>query len=358
MTRTFRGNFFEDFDKGQVLRHAVPRTVTSGDAALYIGLTGDRRPLHCATTFAQALGYPAATLNDWLAFHMVFGKTVGDVSLNAVANLGYADGRFLRPVYAGDTLRAESEVLGTKETSSGKTGIVWVRTRGYNQRDKEVLTYCRWVMVKKRDPNTPTGRGDVPELPDHVPASELRAHKKLDLSRFGKVAWSTGGDATWNDYQVGERIHHVDGMTIDETDHTTATRLYQNAARVHFNQHEMADSRFGRRLMYGGHVISVAWALARGGLENGLGVLALNGGSHTNPTFAGDTLYAFTDVVDKQKLPGRKDLGALRLRLHATKNFDPSHEPFEPRTTDEQGKQKPDSRLVLELDTWVAFPRS
>ncbi len=338
-----RGNFFEDFHKGQLLRHPIPRTVTDGDAALYVALTGDRRPLHCASTFAQELGYPRETIHDLLTFHIVFGKTVGQVSLNAVANLGYADVRFLRPVYAGDTLAAKSEVLGTKEVSSGKAGIVWVRTTGHNQRGEEVLHYIRWVMVEKREPAKPTGAADAPDLPKEVPAAELSAPPGFDGHH--SVAWATGGAAFWEDYTAGQRIDHADGMTIDETDHTMATRLYQNTARVHFNQHQMAASRFGKRLVYGGHVISVAYALAYNGLENAVGMLAWNAGSHLNPTFAGDTLYAWSEVLDKAPLAGRTDLGVLRIKLSAAKNVDPSKEPV------------PDAHKVLDLDSWLLVLR-
>ncbi len=346
--RSTRGNFFEDFHAGDVIQHPTPRTVTTGDAALYVALTGDRRPLSSADTFAAALGLRGAPLHDLLVFHIVFGKTVGQVSQNAVANLGYADVRFLVPVFPGDTLRAVTEVLGTKETSSGKTGIVWVRTRGLNQRDEEVLRFCRWVMVEKRDPATPTGAADAPVLPKVVPASELRLPAGLDLARFEEVGWAAGGAARWEDYEAGERIHHVDGMTLDEADHTAATRLYQNTARVHFNAHVMASSRFGKRLVYGGHVISVAYALAMNGLEAGVAMLAWNGGAHTNPSFAGDTIYAFTDVLEKAELPGR-GAGALRVKLSAVKNVDPSREPF--------GGEELDPRLVLELDLWIAVAR-
>src|SRR5690606_3476557 len=124
---------------GASLVHAVPRTVTEGDQALYIGLTGDRYPLHCSAEFARSLGYQRETVNDLLTFHTVFGKTVNDVSLNAVANLGYAGVRFLRPVYPGDTLRSVSEVVGKKENTSGANGIVWVKTTGTNQRGECVL---------------------------------------------------------------------------------------------------------------------------------------------------------------------------------------------------------------------------
>ena len=351
-----RGNFFEDFRRGDVIRHPTPRTVTAGDAALYVSLTGDRRPLPSSEPVARALGLAHAPLHDLLVFHLVFGKTVGQVSLNAVANLGYADVRFLAPVFAGDTLRAESEVLGSKETSSGKTGIVWVRTSGRNQRDEEVLRFCRWVMVEKRDPTVSTGAADAPVLPKSVPAAELRLPAGLDLARYDDVAWASGGKARWGDYDTGERIHHVDGMTIDEADHTAATRLYQNTARVHFNAHAMAASRFGRRLVYGGHVISVAYGLAFNGLENGVAMLAWNGGAHVNPSFAGDTIYAFSDVLEKAPLPGRDDAGALRLRLSAVKNVDPAREVFASRVVTDKGEEA-DPRLVLELDYWLAVAR-
>jgi 2-methylfumaryl-CoA hydratase len=359
MTKATRGNFLEDFQPGQIIRHPTPRTVSDGDAAQYVALYGDRRPLHCARTVAKALGYERETIHDLLTFHMVFGKTVGQVSLNAVANLGYADGRFLRPVYAGDTLRAESEVLGVKEVSSGKAGIVWVRTRGLDQEEREVLRYCRWVMVEKREPGMPLEKQVAPpKLPEVVPAGELTVPAGTDARRAAKeLGWAFGGRAFWEDYEVGERIDHVDGMTIDESDHTLATRLYQNTARVHFNLHQMAGSRFGKRLVYGGHVISIAYALAQNGLEGSLGVLALNAGAHTNPSFAGDTIYAWSEVLDKQPLAGRDDVGALRVRLCACKNHDPAKEPFARRAKNEKGEDAPDPRLVLELDVWLSVLR-
>ena len=91
-------------------------------------------------------------------FHIVFGKTVPDISLNAIANLGYAECRFVAPVFAGDTLSAESEVVGLRENSNGKTGVVYVRSCGHNQNGDTVLEYVRWVMVRKRDSNAPAPR--------------------------------------------------------------------------------------------------------------------------------------------------------------------------------------------------------
>ncbi|HZU77028.1 MAG TPA: MaoC family dehydratase [Dehalococcoidia bacterium] len=350
------GNYFEDFSIGRVLRHPVPRTLTDGDAALYIALTGERRPLHCDAEFARRLGYRRETIDDLLVFHTVFGKSVGDVSLNAVANLGYADLRFLRPVYAGDTLRAESEVVGLRETSSGGTGIVYVHTRGFNQREQPVIEFYRWVMVNKREPQAQAGANQVPQLPSAVPVDRLPVPEGIDLTKFDLSA--TGGRFLFEDYAPGERIFHNDGMTIEEAEHALATRLYQNTARIHFNQHQAAAGRFGRRLMYGGHVISVARALSYNGLENGLHMLAWNGGAHANPVFAGDTTYAWTDVLETAPLPGGSGLGALRLRLVAVKNVDPTHDDVPLRVTDERtGREGYNPAVVLDLDYWLSMPR-
>ncbi|MCH7812153.1 MAG: MaoC family dehydratase [Chloroflexi bacterium] len=353
--KTRVGNFFEDFATGQVFHHAVPRTITEGDLALYIALTGDRRPLHCAAEFARSLGFERQTVHDLLVFHIVFGRAVPDVSLNSPANLGYADVRFLQPVYPGDTLRAETEVVGRRETSRGDVGIVWVRTRGYNQREETVLQFYRWAMVNKRDPHTDTGANDAPELPKRVATEDLMVPPALDVSRFDTVA--TGGDAFWEDYDAGERVQHPQGMTIEEAEHQLATRLYQNNARVHLNQHLQQSSRLGRRIVYGGHIISICHALSYDGLENAIRVLGFNAGAHSNPTVAGDTLYAWTDVLEKIDL-GRPDVGALRLRLVGVKNLDPSQEPIELKVRDEKsGRDQYHPNVVLDLDYTVLMPR-
>src|SRR4029450_9832168 len=139
MRKANPGNFFEDFRIGQIIQHATPRTVTVGDAALYMALYGPRFAVQSSDAFAQAIGCPLAPIDDLLVFHIVFGKTVPDISLNAVANLGYADCRFLRAVYPGDTLTAVSEVIGLKENSSRKTGIVYVRSRGFDESGDAVI---------------------------------------------------------------------------------------------------------------------------------------------------------------------------------------------------------------------------
>ena len=154
--KTNPGRFFENYKLGEVITHAVPRTLSGGERALYHALYPARHALYSSDAFAQASGLRAAPMDDLIAFHTVFGKTVPDISLNAIANLGYADGRWLAPVYPGDTLRARSKIIGLKQNSNGKSGVVYVRTTGINQNDEEVLEYVRWVMVRKnRDTPAP-----------------------------------------------------------------------------------------------------------------------------------------------------------------------------------------------------------
>jgi 2-methylfumaryl-CoA hydratase len=347
--KTNPGNFFEDFRLGQEIVHAVPRTVTVGDVALYIGLTGSRFALYSSDAFAQSIGYGKAPVDDILVFHIVFGRTVADISLNAIANLGYAQCKFGAPVYPGDTLGTRSTVIGLKENSNRETGIVYVRSVGRNQRDEVVLDYVRWVMVKKRDQAKPAPDVQVPDLAGAVASADFYIPAGLQMGEYDLAL--AGSAHCWEDYAKGERIDHVDGMTLEESDHMTATRLYQNNAKVHFNQHAEAKGRFGKRLIYGGHVISLARALSFNGLANAFRVLAINGGRHVNPSFAGDTIYAWSEVTDVIELPGRGDIGALRLKTLATKDRPCGDFP----RPDADGKYP--AEVVLDLDYTVLLPR-
>ena len=345
MTKSNPGNYFEDFHVGMELRHATPLTLSTGDISLYRALTGSRHALYSAATFAEANGYTGLPVDPLLAFHVVFGKTVPDISLNAVANLGYADGRFPIAIYPGDTLTAVSEVIGVKENSNGKTGVVYVRTRGFNQAGEEALSYVRWVMVNKRDAASAAPETVIPDLPKSVDPNSLNFSRTY-------AGWDdalAGSSHRFGDYEVGEKINHVNGMTVEEAEHQIATRLYQNTAKVHFDGHGQKDSRFGKRLIYGGVVISIARALSFNGLGNAAELLAINGGTHTGPLFAGDTVYAWSEVLDKAELSNT--VGALRLRLVAVKDQDPGA--FALRGED--GKYAPG--VCLDFDYWAAIPR-
>ncbi|TYO89178.1 MaoC family dehydratase [Oceanicella actignis] len=341
--KTNPGNFFEDFHVGQILRHATPRTLTEGDRALYGALYPTRFALYSSDDFARACGLPRSPLEELIGFHVAFGKTVPDVSLNAVANLGYAECRFLRPVYPGDTIATTSEVIGLKQNSNGRTGVVWVRSTATDQRGEPVMSWARWVMVRKRDPEAPAPQTVVPELAPAVAASALVVPAGLDFTDydFGLA----GEPHRWGDYAVGERIDHVDGVTIEEAEHMMATRLWQNTAKVHFNVNARED---GRRLIYGGHVISLARALSFNGLANAQMIAAINAGAHVAPCFAGDTVHAWSEVLDKAETPA-PGVGALRLRLVAARP-----EAASGPLRDESGRHAPG--VLLDLDYWALIP--
>ena len=334
------GNFFEDFRVGQVIEHATPRTITEGDRAVYGSLYPTRFAIPSSAPFAAACGLPGAPVEELIGFHIAFGKTVPDVSLNAVANLGYADCRFHRPLHVGDTLRTSSEVIGLKENSNGKTGVVYVRSTAVDQDGRTAIDWARWVMVNKRDLDAPAPETVVPDLPPYVSPERLVVPEGLDLSAydFGLA----GEPHRWGDYEVGTRIDHVDGVTLTDPEHMMATRLWQNTAKVHFNTEVRPD---GRRLIYGGHIISMARALSFNGLANAQLVVAINAGSHTAPAFADDTVYAWSEVLDRAETPA-PGVGALRLRLVATKGRDESM-----TLRNDDGKYA--EGVLLDLDLWA-----
>lgn len=340
MSKTNSGRFFEDYALGEVIEHAVPRTVSGGERALYHALYPARGALYSSDAFAQSCGLAASPMDDLIAFHVVFGKTVPDISLNAVANLGYAEGRWLRPVWPGDTLRSSSEVIGLKQNSNGKSGVVWVRTTGRNQHGEAVLEYVRWAMVRRRTEGE-APETTIPELASTVAAADLVVPQGLNFADYDFV--QAGETHRLSDYSVGEVIDHVDGVTVEEAEHMIATRLWQNTAKVHFDATNRPD---GKRLIYGGHVISMARALSFNGLANAQMIIALNAGAHANPCFAGDTVRAWSEVLDVAETaePG---VGAIRLRLVATKG-----EAGVLKT--EEGKYQPD--VLLDLDYWALMP--
>ncbi len=343
------GRFFEDFQLGERIQHATPRTLTEGDAAQYLALYGSRFAQYCAAPYATACGFARTPLDPLLVFHVAFGKTVPDISLNAVANLGYADLRFLQPVFAGDTLFVDSEVIGLKENSNGKTGVVYVQSRAQNQHGEPVLQWQRWVMVHKRDHATPTGHNLIPDTKAALTAGELPIPDGLNVPE--EQTYYTGSGKTARDYRIGEVISHGGGITIGESDHMLATRLYQNNARVHFDAAYMQQQPVGKRLVYGGHIISLCQALSYNGLENALWLAGFNGGVHANPSFAGDTIYAASVVKDCQTVAN--GLAALRVVTFGLKGEPGDLLATLPAFAD--GAALPAS-VVLKWDYWFLLP--
>ena len=347
MSKINYGNYFEDFSIGQKIVHPLPRTVSEGDVSLYIAFTGSRFSLHSSDIVAREIGYKKRPIDDILMFHLTFGKSVQDISLNAIANLGYAEISFPNPVFVGDTVSMTSTVIGLKENSNGKSGVVYVHSIGINQDGNEVLNFKRWVMVHKKDHSVKSEINIVPSFQTCTPIVD-----KINIPTIGAIDTdASGGEYFFEDYVAGERLNHPEGITIDNSDHTLATKLYQNNAKVHFNDHMMKSTPMGQRLMYGGIVISMARAISFNGLQNAQWVYAINSGNHCNPTYAGDTIYAYTEVLETINHK-REDIGLLRLRTVAIKNQNPT-EISSPKGED--GKYLPN--IVLDLDYTVVIPK-
>jgi 2-methylfumaryl-CoA hydratase len=342
------GNFFEDFELGLNLIHGVPRTITEADASLYLALTGSRFPLYCAQTIAASVGFDSMPLDNLLVFHIAFGKTVNDVSLNAVANLGYAEVQFEKPCFAGDTLAVTSQVIGLKQNSNGKTGVVYVHSTATNQTGEKVVSWKRWVMVQKRDqqPSAAAFKASLPELKSHVEYDQQSLPNEINFSHW--QAHISDNQVRFNQLNVGDVLFHRDGMTINDSDHSLATRLYQNNARVHFDQTLMNNTPNGKRLVYGGHIISICRALSYNGLANATWLSAINSGTHSNPSFAGDTIYCQSEIIDKQAIKGRDDIGLVRIRMLGIKNNTPDQ--IETLYSSNGARTKYHSDVVLDLD--------
>lgn len=343
------GRFFEDFKLRQEIVHAVPRTLGEADATLYGALTGMRFPVTASLEAAAAAGHEAMPLDELLAFNVVYGKSVPDVSMNAVANVGYADLRFLKPIYVGTTLGARSRVIGMKTNTDGKTGIVAVETTAVGADGAPVLSFKRWVLMRRHPEGIWQGAPALPDLACVVPPDELVVPDWLNPGAV--TAEVSGSPHLLEDYQEGERIDHRDGVTIEEAEHMLAARLYQNPSRTHLDQHAARGSRFGRRVAFGGHVISLARSLSCNGLANALQVLAVNVAKHVAPTFGGDTLYAWSQVLGKAALKGRRDCGALRLRTVVVKNHAAHDFP------DQGANGKPHPSVVLDMDWWALMAK-
>lgn len=345
------GRYFEDFSLGEVIYHATPRTITSADASLYLALTGSRFSLFCNDEFAIRLGFEKSPIDNFLVFHIAFGKTVNDISLNAVANLGYAELQFFNPTYAGDTITVLSEVIGLKENSNGKTGIVYVHSKALNQQGHTVLTWKRWVMVNKRVEQMLNSFEVKPHLEPKMDALSLTTPSGYSANNYDPQI--SGENYLLENYQQGEWIDHINGLTIDDTQHTLATNLYQNNAKVHFNQHQMSNSRHHERLVYGGHVISICRTLSHNGLANAQWLAAINSGSHLNPSYAGDTIYAASQIIEKTTLGA--GVGALQVRTLGFKNIQWS-EIESSYHTEIDGKKSIHPQLVLDLNYTVLIP--
>jgi len=145
------GRVYEDFEVGDVYRHPLGRTITQTDNIWFTLLTQNTAPLHFDVHYASQTEFKKPLVNSAFTIALVTGQTVADISQNVFANLGWYEVRLPNPVFEGDTLYSQSEVLDKRESRSRpNVGIVTVKTAGFNQDGIIVITFRRSVMVYKR----------------------------------------------------------------------------------------------------------------------------------------------------------------------------------------------------------------
>jgi acyl dehydratase len=307
------GPWFEDFKHGQVFDDAPAVTLTDGLAALHQALSGDRLRLpldHELSRWVTGRSRPLA--HPTLVCHVAIGQTTA-ASQRVKGNLFYRRLQMLRPVHLGDTLTTRAEVVALRQNrpKPGRpaTGLVVLRVQVANQRNKPVLDFWRCPMIPLREPDGETGHADSF---DDIPA-------EIDVGRLaGKVPWGWRLSAFKD--RAGRGGAHfgdvVPGTTfvIEGRDTVTGAPELARATLNLASTHTDPDvGPYGRRLVYGGHTISLAGAAATRALPNLVTIVAWRSCDHTGPVFEGDVLRTevTVDAVHRLTQGGLVDLHAL-----------------------------------------------
>jgi len=299
------GPFFEDFEVGQVFTGAPGLTLTSGHASLHQALTGDRLRLALDAPLCSAVtGREALLAHPNLVCDVAIGQST-EPTQRVRGNLFYRGLVLLKPVFIGDTLRSRTEVVGLRQTRKA-AGLVALRILTTNQHDEPVLDFWRCPMIPLRDPDAQTGHADsFDDIPDRVDAQA--ALPEWDLQAF-------------REHVPGRHLEGLVAGTVWELegrDTVTAApelvRLTLNLAAAHSDAGATAH---GRRLVYGGHTISIAAAHVTRALPNLVTILAWRGCEHLAPVFEGDVLA--TEVTLEAIRPG----GLVDLRARVRSDVD------------------------------------
>jgi len=315
------GNFLEDFLPGQVFRHKGGKTVTEGLFTTFTEFSMTTNPLAKNARYARAYGFEGLVCPPGLVMLVAFSQTVEDVSENARANLEYVDMRFGAPIYVGDTIEVDTKVLEvTGSKSNPKLGVVHVQStarKNLGAKDEAVvLAWQRKVQVWKRDESAELHAGKV--APDEIACSLwLPAHQPT--RDYKSMAHLANADTYFEDFEPGTRIEHSRGRTMTP-EHIHLTAILDNTSQVHCNQFmiDLDPKQYvgGKLIIFGGIPFVLCLGLSCPNVgDNALGDLVYRTGRHTAPLFAGDTVFAATEILGKRDLPNRADVGVLETRL-------------------------------------------
>lgn len=303
------GRYLEEYVPGQVFVHPRGFTFHPSSVDLFARNFMQMNPLYLNEEFAKAHGFDTTPVSPQMVFNVVLSLGVQNDSEKVIANLGYYNAQFLRPVYPGDTIEALTKVIDRKERGSDKPGIVTIRTLGVNQNREVVLQYERKLMVAyrgDRPETTPLPEGqsvEFPwvedasvELPDDLVESVKTAPKHL-------TGWNTYAGA----YQEGDILVHSIGRTISD-EHYNLTYQVGNTHPLHYDRvfsSGLSGPMSGEPIVYGGLVFAWLEGLAsRDVSENAIWELGFHEGYHTQPAVAGDTVGAMSRVLKVEDAPG------------------------------------------------------
>ncbi len=320
------GHFLEDFRPGQWLRHKGGKTITEGLFSTFTEFAMTSNPLAKNARYARAHGYQGLLCPPGLVMLVGFSQTVEDVSENARTNLEYIDMRFGAPVYVGDTIEAETKVLGVRGSRTrSDLGIVHVQStarKNVGTPDEAVVaTWQRKVQVFKLDPAAELHEGEVePDpiecrlfLPPYDPGRDYKA-----------LAHLSSRDSYFEDFEPETVLVHSRGRTVTD-EHIHLTAILDNTSQVHCNQFmiDRDPERYagGRLIIFGGIPFTLCLGLSSPDIgDNSLGDIVYPTGRHTAPLFAGDTVFAETEILATRDFPERPDLGIVEARLRGYKH--------------------------------------
>jgi len=321
VARKITGHHLEDFRLGQIFRHKGGKTINEGLFSTFTEFTMTTNPLAKNARYARAYGFPGLVVPPGLVMLVAFSQTVEDVSENARANLEYIDMQFGAQVYVGDTVEVETKVLGVKPSSSNpKLGVVHVQStarKNVGEGDEAiVMTWQRKVQVWKRDEAASVDEGEV--APDEVDCTLWLPPYQAGRD-YKALAHLSSHDTYFEDFELGTRIEHWRGRTMTD-EHIHLTAILDNTSQVHCNQFliDQNPKQYvgGRLIIFGGIPFVLCLGLSCPDVgDNALGDLLYKTGRHTAPLFAGDTVFAATEILGKRDYPGRTDVGVLATRL-------------------------------------------
>ncbi|RMF22211.1 MAG: hypothetical protein D6760_07920, partial [Deltaproteobacteria bacterium] len=252
--RKKRGNYLEDFEPGQVFRHKGGKTVNEGLFNAFTDFSMTTNPLHKNAEYARLFGYEGLVVPPGLVMNIVFSQTVEDISENARANLEYINMRFGAPVYIGDTLEAETTIIGvTPSSKNNDRGVVHVSTVGHKQDGSVVIAFERKVQVWKGDVEAKVEAAELSDKP--VVECEPIIPPYDPAKRYAEKAYLSNPDTYFEDFNVGDVYEHSRGRVVTD-EHIALTGQLDNTSQVHCNQFlidQNPDKYIGGRLIvYGG----------------------------------------------------------------------------------------------------------